>query len=92
MALTPMTDLSRTRAEIERGVARGWHTGAQVYASVDGATVADFAVGEARPGVIMSIAVISAFAMLASPAARDAGRHPSVKGEPQSQPRVLLFL
>ena len=49
-----MTDLARTQREVVRGMELGWHTGAQVYASVQGETVADFAVGEARPGVPMT--------------------------------------
>ena len=48
------TDLPGARAELERGMARGWHTGAQLYASLHGETVADFAIGEARPGVAMT--------------------------------------
>ena len=46
-------ELAHARAELERGIRLGWHTGAQVYASLRGETVADFAVGEARPGVPM---------------------------------------
>ena len=48
------TILARTRAELERGMSLGWHTGAQLYASVRGETIADFAIGEARPGVPMA--------------------------------------
>jgi len=36
------------------GISAGLHMGAQVYVSVDGVQVADFAVGEARPGVAMT--------------------------------------
>jgi CubicO group peptidase (beta-lactamase class C family) len=47
-------ELETVRAALERGIVLGWHTGAQLYASVRGQTVADLAVGEARPGVPMS--------------------------------------
>jgi CubicO group peptidase (beta-lactamase class C family) len=47
-----------TRNEIERGMALGWHTGAQIYASICGKVVADFAMGEARPGVPMTPSTI----------------------------------
>jgi CubicO group peptidase (beta-lactamase class C family) len=48
------TDLGRTHAELTRGMELGWHTGAQLYASLGGETVADVAIGEARPGVSMT--------------------------------------
>ena len=51
-------DLTRTRAEIERGMARGWHTGAQLFAAVHGEVIADFGVGEARPGVPLTPATV----------------------------------
>lgn len=54
--------LPRTVAEIERGVALGWHTGAQVYASRGGDTVADLALGEGRPGVPMTPGTIGEWA------------------------------
>lgn len=47
--------LPRTRELIEQGIARGLHLGAQVYVSQNGQTVADFALGESRPGVAMSV-------------------------------------
>ena len=48
-----LADLARTCAEVERGIALGWHTGAQIYASVRGEQIADLGIGEARPGVPM---------------------------------------
>lgn len=50
--------LARARAELERGMALGWHTGAQLYAALHGQTVADFAIGEARPGRPMTPATV----------------------------------
>ncbi len=50
-----MNDWSRTRSVLEEGIAEGLHAGAQLYVSRDGETLADFALGEARPGVAMSI-------------------------------------
>ncbi len=47
-------DLARARAELDRGIELGWHVGAQLYVSLRGETIADFAVGEARPGVEMT--------------------------------------
>ena len=52
------TDLACTRAELERGMALGWHTGAQLYAALHGETIADLAIGEARPGVPMTSSTI----------------------------------
>ena len=52
------TEMVHTRTELERGMARGWHTGAQIYASVFRETIADFAMGEARPGVPMTPATL----------------------------------
>jgi CubicO group peptidase (beta-lactamase class C family) len=53
-----MTDLPRARAELSRGVGRGWHTGAQLYAWRRGENVTDLALGEARPGVPMTPSTI----------------------------------
>ena len=49
----PGETLPRTVEVIERGMADGLHIGAQLYVSRDGTTVADFGIGEARPGVSM---------------------------------------
>jgi CubicO group peptidase (beta-lactamase class C family) len=43
--------LPHTRAAVEAGIDEGLHLGAQVYVSRQGETVADFALGEDRPGV-----------------------------------------
>jgi CubicO group peptidase (beta-lactamase class C family) len=45
---------ARTRSELERGAADGLHLGGQIYLSVGGATQADAAFGEARPGEPMT--------------------------------------
>ena len=42
-----------TLSVIEQGIEDGLHLAAQIYASIDGQTVANFGVGEARPGVPM---------------------------------------
>lgn len=42
--------LTKTVSLLEAGIDRGLHLGAQVYVSLGGETVADFAVGEAAPG------------------------------------------
>lgn len=41
-------------AALRDGMARGLHAGAQLYVSLGGRMVADFALGEARPGVAMT--------------------------------------
>lgn len=46
--------LPKTRAVLRGGLERGLHIGAQIYVSRDGRTVADFGVGEAKPGVPMT--------------------------------------
>lgn len=50
----PRQALPRTVHILEQGITGGLHLGAQVYVSLGGATVADFGVGEARPGVPMT--------------------------------------
>ena len=45
------TPLSRTQALIERGMERGLHIGAQLYVSLAGRLVAEWATGDCRPGV-----------------------------------------
>ena len=60
-------DLSRTRDELVRGIALGWHSGAQLYTSVRGKVVADIAVGEARPGVAMTPSAIVEWASATKP-------------------------
>ncbi len=49
----PREALPRTMEVIETGMAEKLHVGAQVYVSRDGKPVADFGMGEARPGVSM---------------------------------------
>lgn len=46
--------LPRTMAVIQRGMDEGLHIGAQLYVSLKSETVADVAIGEARPGLPMS--------------------------------------
>ena len=41
-------------AELRQGVAWGWYTGAQLFASIRGDAVADLAFGEARSGIPMT--------------------------------------
>ena len=53
MLATRTAVLPRTVAAVTQGMADGLHLGAQLYVSHGGATVADLAVGEARPGVAM---------------------------------------
>src|SRR5437660_659293 len=49
-----MAELTSTVAALESGVEAGSHVGAQLHASLDGAKVADLAIGLARPDVAMS--------------------------------------
>jgi CubicO group peptidase (beta-lactamase class C family) len=65
--MTTTAHLPGVRTEIERGLRRSWHTGAQVYASLRGRTVADFALGEARPGVPMATDTIVEWASATKP-------------------------
>lgn len=46
--------LPQTRAVLQRGMERGLHLGAQLYVSRAGRTMADFGVGQAKPGVPMT--------------------------------------
>ena len=56
------TKLRRTHGELRRGMALGWHSGTQLYTSLRGQTVADVAIGEARPGVPMTTTTIDEWA------------------------------
>ena len=49
-----VNQLPRTTTILEEGMAAGLHIGAQVYVAHRGKSVADFAIGEARPGVAMT--------------------------------------
>src|SRR5690348_9277331 len=52
--MTGSDELPRTASALRDGMAAGLHIGAQVYVSIRGRTVADFAVGQSRPGVAMT--------------------------------------
>jgi len=49
-----MTPLPRTMAALQTGMSQGLHIGAQFYASLDGAPVADLAIGKARTDALMT--------------------------------------
>lgn len=53
MTSTPPHSLPKTLALIEQGIRDGLHLGAQLYVSLRGEHVADFALGQARAGVAM---------------------------------------
>ncbi|MGB2695559.1 MAG: serine hydrolase domain-containing protein [Dehalococcoidia bacterium] len=53
MTTNPHDPLPRTTTVIEQGMRDGLHIGAQVYVSRHGTPIADFGIGEARPGVPM---------------------------------------
>ncbi|HEX8521033.1 MAG TPA: serine hydrolase domain-containing protein [Tepidisphaeraceae bacterium] len=50
--------MSRTMNVVRRGMEEGVHIGGQVFVSVKGEPVLDWAVGEARPGVAMGTATL----------------------------------
>ncbi len=50
---TAKSNFPRTLELLQQGIEEGLHIGAQVYVSIDGEPVADFAIGEARRGVAM---------------------------------------
>ena len=53
--------------ELERGRQLGWHTGAQLYASVNGVPRLDLATGDARPAVPMTPTTIVEWASATKP-------------------------
>ncbi|MDX6293237.1 MAG: hypothetical protein QOH50_2312 [Kribbellaceae bacterium] len=63
----PGRRLARVIAEIERCIEQGWHSGAQIYASVDGDVWADLAIDEARPAVQMTTSTIVEWASATKP-------------------------
>jgi CubicO group peptidase (beta-lactamase class C family) len=52
--MTSPQTLPRTLEVLHKGMSAGLHIGAQVYVSQHGKTIADFAIGEARPGLAMT--------------------------------------
>lgn len=58
---------SRVLAELDRGRRLGWHTGAQVYASVNGEPRLDLATGDSRPAVPMTTRTIVEWASATKP-------------------------
>ncbi len=56
---TPEKSLPRTSEALLQGIADGLHPGAQVFVARDGRTVADFALGQARPDVPMTPATLA---------------------------------
>ncbi|MET9019320.1 serine hydrolase domain-containing protein [Actinopolymorpha sp. NPDC004070] len=67
MNSVPTNAAPRTLRELRDGIEAGRHTGAQVYAAVDGRTVVDRALGEARPGVPMRTSTIVEWASATKP-------------------------
>ncbi|GAA2757344.1 serine hydrolase domain-containing protein [Actinopolymorpha rutila] len=62
-----MNGAPRTLRELRRGIEEGRHTGAQVYASLNGRTVLDLALGQARPDVPMRTSTIVEWASATKP-------------------------
>ncbi|HET6251527.1 MAG TPA: serine hydrolase domain-containing protein [Tepidisphaeraceae bacterium] len=52
--LETTNSLPHTTVLLEAQMAQGLHIGAQVFVSRDGKTVADFAIGESKPGIAMT--------------------------------------
>jgi CubicO group peptidase (beta-lactamase class C family) len=50
----PVTQFPSVAAAIHDGIARRWHTGVQIYVSLEGLPVLDSAIGEAGPGCSMT--------------------------------------
>ncbi len=67
MNARPANAAPHTLRELRRGIEAGRHTGAQVYASLNGRTVLDLALGEARPGVPMRTSTIVEWASATKP-------------------------
>jgi CubicO group peptidase (beta-lactamase class C family) len=61
--------LPRAAAILQQGMADGIHIGAQVFVSKDGQTIADFAIGESRPGVPMTPATLTLWLSACKPIA-----------------------
>lgn len=59
--------VAHARRELERGISRGWQTGAQLYVWLDGQTVVDLALGEARPGVALTSSTLVEWASATKP-------------------------
>ena len=57
----------RVLTELDRGRQLGWHTGAQLYASINGRPLLDLAVGDARPAVPMTTTTIVEWASATKP-------------------------
>ncbi|MDB5172507.1 MAG: pbpE 2 [Phycisphaerales bacterium] len=70
-----MSDLARTDVlpqtidVLRRGMNEGLHIGAQVFVARDGKTIADFAMGEGRPGVAMTTDTLTLWLSACKPVA-----------------------
>lgn len=60
-------NLNQSLILIEQGIAQGLHTGAQLYVSRQGQTLADLAFGQARPGLPMTTDTLMAWQSAAKP-------------------------
>ncbi len=54
----PSSEFPATATAIQEGIDRSLHTGVQIYASVNGVTVLDSAIGESAPGVAMTTSTL----------------------------------
>ena len=84
--------LPRALAVIERGIAAGLHSGAQLYVSRDGEPVADVGVGEARPGVPMTRDTIMLWLSCTKPVAAVAIGQLWEAGELELDDRVSAYI
>ncbi|MGB7158836.1 MAG: serine hydrolase domain-containing protein [Tepidisphaeraceae bacterium] len=67
--MSDVSPLLRTLALLDSGMRDGLHVGAQLYASLRGQGVANFAFGEARPGVAMTTDTIMPWMSCSKPVA-----------------------
>jgi CubicO group peptidase (beta-lactamase class C family) len=65
----PINHLPRTTGILEAGLSQGLHIGAQVYVSQHGQCVADFALGESKPGVAMTTETLTLWLSACKPLA-----------------------
>lgn len=84
--------LPRTVEVFEAGLAEGLHIGAQAYVSVNGVSIADFGLGEARPGVPMSADTVMPWHSATKPVAAVAVAQLWERGKLDLDDRVIEFI
>lgn len=82
----------RVKAVVDQGIERGLHSGCQLYVSLNGRVMADAAVGESRPGVVMTAQTINLWLSAGKPLTAVAVLQQWERGNLRLDDRVTRFV